>query len=202
MVILNVAFLSIVGMLARVAQVTVAAHGIGIRIQSLSFVPALGVSQATGAMVGYALGGGSVPQAREVVRAGVILSTAISTVIGLSIVVGAEPILAIFDVAAETDLGRYSILWMRILGCGMPIVGVHIALIGMLRGAGATQTSLRINVVGTIAIQVPLSWFLGFVMGWGAFGIWVALPISFVVRMFLGIAAYRSGHWARAGASL
>jgi Na+-driven multidrug efflux pump len=112
------------------------------------------------------------------------------------------PILAIFDVDATTELGRYSVLWMRVLGWGMPIVGVHIALIGMLRGAGATNTSLMINIVGTLAIQVPLSWFLGFVVGWGAFGIWVALPISFVIRMLLGIAAYRRGHWARAGVTL
>ncbi|MFZ1863132.1 MAG: MATE family efflux transporter [Polyangiales bacterium] len=202
MVILNVAFLSIVGMLARVAQVAVAAHGIGLRIQSLAFVPGLGVSQAIGAMVGNALGAGDVPEAREVVRGGVILSTAIMSVIGFTIIVGAEPVIAIFGVSATTDLGHYSLLWMRVLGWGMPVVGVHIALIGMLRGAGATNTSLLINVVGTLLIQVPLSWLLGFVAGWGAFGIWVALPISFVVRMGLGIVAYRRGGWARAGASI
>jgi Na+-driven multidrug efflux pump len=202
MVILNVAFLSIVGMLARVAQVAVAAHGIGLRIQSLAFVPGLGVSQATGAMVGNALGAGDVPEAKEVVRAGVILSAAIMSVIGLTIIVGAQPIIAIFDVHSGTELGRYSLLWMRVLGWGMPVVGVHIALIGMLRGAGATNTSLLINVIGTLLIQVPLSWVLGFVVGWGAFGIWIALPISFVVRMGLGILAYRRGGWARAGASL
>jgi len=202
MVILNVAFLSIVGMLARVAQVTVAAHGIGLRIQSLAFVPGLGVSQAIGAMVGNALGADSVSEAREVVRGGVILSTVIMTVIGLGIVLGAEPIIAIFDVESATELGRYSMLWMRVLGWGMPVVGVHIALIGMLRGAGATNTSLAINVVGTVIVQVPLSWFLGFVVGWGAFGIWVALPISFVVRMRLGVRAYRRGDWARAGETI
>jgi Na+-driven multidrug efflux pump len=202
MLILNVAFLSVVGMLARVAQVTVAAHGIGLRVQSLAFVPGLGVSQAIGAMVGNALGAGEEGEARQVVRGGIILSTAIMTVLGLSIVFGAEPIIAIFDVHPATELGRYTILWMRVLGWGMPIVGIHIALIGMLRGAGATNTSLMINIVGTLVIQVPLSWFLGFVVGWGAFGIWVALPISFVVRLGLGIAAYRRGTWAQAGATI
>jgi Na+-driven multidrug efflux pump len=72
----------------------------------------------------------------------------------------------------------------------------------MLRGAGATDTSLMINIVGTLIIQVPLSWFLGFIVGWDAFGIWVAVPISFLVRMFLGILAYRRGEWARLGANL
>ncbi len=202
MLVLNVAFLSVVGMLARVAQVAVAAHGVGLRVQSLAFVPGLGVSQAIGAMVGNALGAGDEPEARQVVRGGILLSTAIMTVLGLSIVFGAEPILAIFDIDPATELGRYSILWMQVLGWGMPIVGVHIGLIGMLRGAGATNTSLMINIVGTLVIQVPLSWFLGFIVGWGAFGIWVAVPISFLVRLFLGILAYRRGTWARTGATL
>lgn len=202
MVVLNIAFLSIVGMLARIGQVTVAAHGIGIRIQSLAFVPALGVSQAIGAMVGNALGAGSVSEAHQVVRGGAILSATISTVIGLAIVIGAVPILAVFDVDAATDLGRYSILWMRILGCGMPIVGLNVSFIGMLRGAGATNTSLLINIVGTLLVQVPLSWVLGFLVRWGAFGIWVALPASFLVRLALGFFAYRRGGWARAGATL
>jgi putative MATE family efflux protein len=202
MLVLNIAFLSVVGMLARVAQVAVAAHGIGLRVQSLAFVPGLGVSQAIGAMVGNALGAGDQGEARQVVRGGMILSTAIMTFLGLAIVVGAKPIIAIFDVDSATELGRYSVLWMQILGWGMPVVGVHIALIGMLRGAGATNTSLMINIVGTLVIQVPLSWFLGFVVGWGAFGIWVAVPISFVVRLFLGVLAYRRGDWARAGATI
>jgi len=202
MLVLNVVFLSVVGMLSRVAQVAVAAHGIGLRVQSLAFVPGLGVSQAIGAMVGNALGARDEREARQVVHAGILLSTAIMTVLGLSIVFGAEPIIAIFNVDSPTELGGYSILWMRVLGWGMPIVGIHIALVGMLRGAGATNTSLMINIVGTLIIQVPLSWFLGFVVGWGAFGIWVAVPISFLVRMFLGIVAYRRGDWARVGGTL
>ena len=202
MLVLNVAFLSVVGMLARVAQVAVAAHGVGLRVQSLAFVPGLGVAQAIGAMVGNALGAGNEGEARQVVRGGIILSTGIMTVLGLSIVFGAEPIIAIFNVDPATELGRYSILWMQVLGWGMPIVGIHIALIGMLRGSGATNTSLLINIVGTIVIQVPLSWFLGFVVGWGVFGIWVAVPISFVVRLGLAILAYRRGTWAQAGATI
>ena len=153
-------------------------------------------------MVGNALGAGDVTEAREVVRGGVILSAAIMTVIGLGIILGAHPIIAIFDVDAATELGRYSVMWMRVLGWGMPVVGVNIALVGMLRGAGATNTSLLINTIGTLVVQVPLSWFLGFVVGWGAFGIWVALPVSFAVRMLLGIVAYRRGAWARAGATI
>ena len=199
MVIMNVAFLSIVGMLGRIAQVAVAAHGVGLRIQSLAFVPGLGISQATGVMVGNALGADNVDEVKEVVRSSVLLSTATMSVLGLAIVFFAEPIIALFGVLKGTELAEFSLIWMRILGWGMPIVGVHIAFVGMLRGAGATNTSLMINAIWTLLLQVPLSVFLGFGLGWGAFGIWVAFPIAFVVKMFHGWWAYRAEGWARTG---
>ena len=124
--------------------------------------------------------------------------TAIMTAVAIVLLAGAAPIVAIFDIPLDTPLANLSIEWMRILGAGMPIVGVHIALIGMLRGAGATGTSLRINIVGT-ALQVPLSWLLGFPLGLGPFGVWVAFPLSFVIKMLLGIAAYRKGDWVHLG---
>ena len=56
MVVLNAGFLAVVGLLGRVDEVAVAAHGVGLRIQALAFVPGMSVSQATGALVGKALG--------------------------------------------------------------------------------------------------------------------------------------------------
>ena len=200
MVILNAAFLSIVGMLGRIQEVAVAAHGIGLRVQALAFVPGLSVAQATGAMVGNALGGRDVAEARSIVRASMILSSAIMTTLAILIVAGAHPIVQhVFDVPAGTDLETLSVLWMELLGFGMPIVGMHITFSGMLQGAGSTWFSLGINVISTILIQIPLSWALGFPLGLGAFGVWVAFPLSFVAKVALGFLVYRSSVWTRVG---
>lgn len=201
MVVLNVAFLTVVGMLGWISEIAVAAHGVGLRIQSLAFVPGLGVSQAIGAMVGNALGGGRVDEAREVTRAGMGLACGIMSAVGLMIIFGAEWIITVlFNISAGTELAEYSLTWMRLLGVGMPIVGLHISIIGMLRGAGATNTSLGINILGTLGFQVPLSYILGFVVGWGPFGIWLAMtPLSFAARLLFDWAAYAEGSWAKLG---
>ena len=47
--ILNAGFLSIVGMLGRLDPLAVAAHGMGLRVQALAFVPGMSISQAIGA---------------------------------------------------------------------------------------------------------------------------------------------------------
>jgi len=199
MLILNVAFLSIIGMLGRIDEIAVAAHGIGLRIQALAFVPGLSVSQATGAMVGQALGAHDVLRARQVTRASVAMCAVIMTTLGLAIIAAAHPIVRVFDVAPGTPLEAYSIEWMRLLGYCMPAVGVHIAFVGLLQGSGATNTSLGINFASTALFQVPLSAVLGFAANLGAFGVWLSFPLSFVVKAGLGWIAYKRAHWAKVG---
>ncbi len=199
MVILNAAFLSIVGMLGRIDEISVAAHGIGLRMQALAFVPGLGVSQATAAMVGQALGAGNIERAKSIARSSVVMSTILMSALAAAIVFFAFPIVAIFDVAPGSALEDYSVTWMRVLGYGMPPVGIHIAIVGLLQGAGATNTSLRINIVGTLLFQIPLSILFGFALGWGALGVWISFPVSFVIKAVLGYGAYKTERWAKTG---
>jgi multidrug resistance protein, MATE family len=201
MVVLNISFLSILGMLGRIDPVAVAAHGIGLRIQALAFVPGMSISQATGAMVGNALGAGRVDEANKVVRASIGLCFAIMTTLGVLIVALDAPLLSLFGVAETSVLGEFSQTWMLLLGLTMPLAGVYVSFVGMFQGSGATQTSLAINVASTLAIQIPLSWILGFPMGLGAFGVWAGFPLAFVLKAVLGAWMWRRGTWARVGAA-
>ena len=201
LVVLNGAFLAIIGMIGRIDQVAVAAHGIGLRIQSLAFVPGLSIAQATGAMVGQALGANDTERARAVTRSSILLCVIVMTVFAVPIVLGVEPIVEIFDVTLGTPLADLSIQWIQLLGYGMPLVGIHIAFVGLFRGSGATHTSLRINIV-TTAIQIPLSYVLGFTFGLEAWGVWAAFPLSYILKSGLAFAAYKRGDWARTGMRL
>lgn len=202
MIILNAGFMSIIGMLGRIDGTAVAAHGIGLRLQALAFVPGLAVSQATGALVGQALGGGDPEEARRVARAAMVICTAIMTTLAIAIIFAARPIVALFDVTAGSALETYTVTWIRLLGYCMPPVGVHIALAGLLQGSGATNTSLGINTIGTIGLQIPLAVLLGYGLDLGAAGVWASFPLSFIAKAALAYAAYRRGRWARTGERL
>lgn len=199
MVLLNAGFLSLIGMLGRIDEVAVAAHGIGLRIQALAFVPGLSVAQATSALVGQALGAGSTDQARAVLRASLWMCTSIMSGLAIIIAVAAYPIVSLFDVNAGTSLEWYSVLWMYILGASMPLAGINIAFIGLFQGAGATGISLRINILATLLIQIPLAALLGFVFDLRALGVWLAFPLAFLIKITLAMSAYRAERWARTG---
>ncbi len=198
--ILNVAFLSLIYLLGFVDGEAIAAHGVGLRVQNVAFVPALGLSQVSAAMVGNALGAARRGDARAITRATVMLSSGVMTLLGVLLLVFAPGIAeGAFAIEPGTALHRYALTWIRVLGMGMPIVGMHLALLGTLRGAGATGTSLRINLVGTCFVQLPLSVFLGFSVGLGPLGIWLSLPLSYLAKLALAVLAYRREEWARVG---
>jgi putative MATE family efflux protein len=201
MVVLNAGFLAIIGMLGRIDQYAVAAHGVGLRIQALAFVPGMSISQATGAMVGTALGKEHIEEARQVLRSSVVLCTLAMTAMGAVIVVWSDPIIALFDIGPGA-LFDFAVIWLRVLAASMPVVGIYIAFVGLLQGAGATRESLRINIVATLLFQIPLSYVLGFVFDLGALGVWMALPIAFAGKAFWGFFAYRAERWAQTGATV
>ena len=199
MLVLNAGFLSIVGMLGRFDEVAVAAHGIGLRIQALAFVPGMSISQATGAMVGIALGAKDTEQARAIARASMAMCFTVMVSLCLLIVAVSVPTVQLFDVDPASALGQYSLTWIKLLAACMIPVGLYIALVGVFQGSGATRLSLRINIVATMA-QIPISWFLGFPMGLGAWGIWAGFPVAFALKAILGVIVYKRGTWAKIGA--
>ena len=202
MLVMNVGFLAALGMLGRIDEVSVAAHGLGMRVQALAFVPGLGVAQATAALVGQALGAGDAERARRVARASMALCAAIMTVLALAIVGAAAPLVGVFDVREGTPLADYAIEWMRVLGAAMLPTAVNIALMGVLQGSGATRTSLRINAWLTLVFQVPLAEVLAFGLDLGATGVWLSFPIAGLARSAAVYVAYRRGAWAVTGVGL
>lgn len=201
LLVLNAGFLTAIRMLSFIDKTTVAAHGLGLRVQALAFVPGLSIAQATGALVGQALGASDPERARRVARASMALCLVTMTVLALAIFVAAHPLAQIFDVEAGTPLELYTVEWMRILGYAMVPSALNLALVGVLQGAGATRTSLRINVGATLLVQIPCAWVLGFALGLDEFGVWFSFVIAFAARAIAALVVYRRGRWAVVGVS-
>lgn len=200
MLVLNASLILTVGLLGRIDQAAVGAHSIGLRVQLLAFVPGIGVSQAIGALVGQALGAKRLDDARAVLRSGLWLCVGIMTSLGLILLVFADSIVGLFGVEAGTPMRELAVEWMQLLSYMMPASAVSIAVGGLLQGAGATMVSLRINAATSIGLLMPCAYLLGNVVGWGAVGVWMAFPISSVVRALWTVRAYRSGTWVMAKA--
>lgn len=199
MVVFHASLLSIVAILGHIDSDAVAAHAIGMRLQSLAVVPGVGVAQATAAIVGQSLGAENVDRARLAMRASLILCTGILAVLGTAVVLAAHPVLQVFDVRSGSELEAYAIDWIRILGLSMPIFAVNIVLVGLFQGAGSPRTYLKVNVISNFFVQIPLSAVLAFPLGMGAVGAWIAFPASALFRIIILSQRYWTLRWAVTG---
>ncbi len=192
---LNVAYLSVVVLLGHGNASAVAAHGIGMRVLVLAFIPALGISQATAALVGRSVGAGRVDQARSVVWAGLALSLIVMVPTAVVLVPGADSLLGGFGVTSGSELQAPALLWLRVIACMLPVLGVNIVFVGMMQGAGSTGTGLLLNVIGTLFVQLPVGAWSVFVLGLGPLGAWLSLLLGFVVRAALGGWVFHANRW-------
>ena len=96
-------------------------------------------------------------------------------------------------------LREYALLWIKILGVGMPAMGVYIGMMGMFQGSGQTNTSLKINATTTLFLQIPASYIFGLLLGFGPVGVWVPLPAIYLVKSLCGFWVFKRDRWAKTG---
>jgi putative MATE family efflux protein len=199
MLVLNLGFMAAIAMLGRIDPATVTAHNIGMRVQSIAFVPGLGLAQATGAMVGQSLGAGDAARATRVVLAAIGLCTVIMIVLAIPIVVAAPQLVRVVLEHPDRLVEVFAVDWMQILGLTMLPTAAALAFMGMFQGSGSTLKSLAINLCTTLAVQIPLAWLFGFVFDLGADGVWWSFPLAGAIKALWGYIVFRRGKWAVTG---
>ncbi len=192
-ILLQVAFLVWVGMVVVFGTDVLAAHQIGLRIQSFAFMPGFGFAIAATALVGQNLGAHEPEHAERSGWEAAKLSIVVAGLIGLGIFAFAEPIARIF--IGDPNVIAYTVTFIRIHAVSIPAVGAFFAIDGALRGAGDTRFPLMTSLSGIYGIRLPLSFIFGFVLSWGIVGIWIPLVIEYWYRAAVISDHFRRGKW-------
>ncbi len=171
----------------------IAAHQIGMRIQSFSFMPGLGFAVAATALVGQSLGAQNPEEAEKSGWEACKLSILLMVGIAVLIFVLARPIAEVF-VDEEAVIERAA-LFIRIMAFGEPAIAVHFTIGGALRGAGDTKWPLYASAAGVYGFRIPLAFFLGFTARMGIVGAWVAITVEYCVRSVFVSLRFKKGGW-------
>lgn len=168
-----------------------AAFRILVNIESTSFMPAVGISIATAALVGKKLGEGSPKGALLTGRTAAVLGLVWGTFMGIVFFLFPEPLLQIFT--TETELIRESTFTMKVAGFNQTLLAFMIIMGGALRGAGDTRSVMLITSLRLWLLFIPLTYLFTIMLGTGVTGVWYAEILSFVVfslviyRRFVGM---------------
>ncbi|MFA5895585.1 MAG: MATE family efflux transporter [Thermoplasmata archaeon] len=192
-IMLQVAFLVWVGMVVVYGTDVLAAHQIGLRIQSFAFMPGFGFAIAATALVGQDLGARSPAKAEKSGWEAAKLSVFVMTATAVGTFLLAEYISRLF--ISDATVIAWSVTFIRIHAVSIPAVGVFFAIDGALRGAGDTRFPLMTSLSGIYVVRLPLSYVLGFVLGLGIVGVWIPLVVEYWYRAAVISNHFRRGRW-------
>jgi putative MATE family efflux protein len=180
-------------MVASLGTATLAAHQIALRVESLSYMPSLGLAVAATTLVGQALGAENHRLAEASIKRTLLFSLIFNGLLGVIFVIFARPIVSIFG--ATPDVLALAALALMIAAAELPALGIDMILAGGLRGAGDTRTPMIVTLVGVLLFRLSLVYLLAIQWGWGLAGVWWGTAIDWTIRALMLWIFFLRGRW-------
>ena len=73
----------------------------------------------------------------------------------------------------------------------------QVIYMGCLRGAGDTLYTAVASMISVTFIRTIISYFYGYVLGWGIIGIWMGVLGDQVSRFIFATVRFRQGKWVK-----
>lgn len=172
-----------------------AAHIVGIRIESLSYLPANAYGVAAAALVGQNLGANQPDRAAQAAREAARQAACLLALNGLLFFFAAEPLFRILS--DEPRVWACGVPALRGLACVQIPLAFLIVYVGALRGAGDSRSPMIFTALSMALVRVPLAYLGGIVLQGGLLGAWMGMFGDIIVRAVLMSLRFRLGRWKR-----
>lgn len=192
------AMILLTGIVATFPPAVVAAYGLGNRLISLAFLPAMGMSQAIDTVVGQNLGADKPDRAERASWLAMKLVATVLLFVAAVAMLFPAPIVGVFlstGTAQAAETIGYASDYLRVAAVMFVFMGVLQVVLGTFRGAGNTKTALAFSLVTLWVVRVPATYLLVFVAGWGPMGIWTAVMLGDVVGCLAAVVWLTRGTW-------
>lgn len=189
----RVGFVTFASIVASLGTAVVAANQIANTIESLSFMPAWGLSVATATIVGQSLGAKNVPIVELATKRSALFAVSIMSLAGLVFIVFGGAIASAFG--ANDQVLALATMAVGLAALEQPFMALQNIYGGALRGAGDTRSPMIVSLVGVLFFRITAVYLLAIALGWGLAGVWIGTAIDWAGRSALMYLLYRRGKW-------
>lgn len=195
MVIVNISYLLITGMLNNFGVSVAAASGIGLKVNTFAGMPCWAIGQAVTAMTGQNMGAQNLERVKKTVKCGLWLNVVITFSVVIIIQIFSESIIMMFD-PASPEVIKEGVMYLRIC-CGINslIYAVMYTFDSFAIGIGSANVAMFNAILDALVVRLPVSWILAFVFELGFPGIYIGQAISPVLPAIVGAVYFKSKSW-------
>ena len=186
-------FMFLNGFIISFGQNTLAAFGIGNRINSLILMPAMGVGNALATIVGQNLGADQIDRAKKAVKTSAILSTLFLIVGGGIFFPFIPEVLRLFS--DNPSVINQGIRYLRLITLSLPLMGFFQIFVGTFQGSGHTIYAMILMIGRLWALRLPMILLFKYYTNWGSDSVWYAMVLSNGLTCLVGLGIYLTGRW-------
>lgn len=188
--VMNLGILMVQGLINSFEAVVMAAFAAAVKIDAFAYMPMQDFGNALSTFIAQNYGAKKSDRIRAGLKSAVRISVVFCLVISALVCVFAEPLMKIFVDAAETEIIREGVRYLRIEGAFYCGIGCLFLLYGLYRALGKPAMSLVLTVI-SLGTRVALAYLLSAVPAIGVVGIWWSVPIGWVLADLTGLLYYR-----------
>lgn len=185
-------FLLFTRLIADFGTAVMAGYQVGLRVEGLAFMPGIGFTIAAMALTGRHLGAKDPDEAEKDALFTALSGGGLMALAGAIMIVFATPIVQIFS--TDSAVVKEGVLYLQIVGLSQFPLGAAFVLSGAFRGAGASRTSLKINVLSIWIFRIVPAVFASIYLK-SILLIWLILLIETYIRAIWLFLVFKKGGW-------
>lgn len=187
--VMNFGILMVQGLVNSFGPVVMAAFAAAVKIDTFAYLPVQDFGNAYSTFIAQNYGAGKKERIRKGTRESFLISFLFCIVISAVVCIFAAPLMRIFVSAKETAVIASGVRYLRIEGSFYCGIGCLFLLYGYYRAVKKPGMSVVLTVI-SLGTRVALAYLLSAYIG--ETGIWMAIPIGWVLADITGLAYMKS----------
>ena len=187
--IMNLGILMVQGLINSFGTVVMAAFTAAVKIDSFAYMPVQDFGNAFSTFIAQNYGAGKNERIKKGIRLAVISAFIFCSIVSIFVCVFARPLMSIFIDATNTDIIEVGISYLRIEATFYFGIGLLFLFYGFYRAINKPGISVVLTVI-SLGTRVVLAYVLSAVPSIGVTGIWVSVPIGWVLADIAGTLYY------------
>ena len=187
--VMNFGILMVQGLVNSFGTVVMAAFAAAVKIDSFAYMPVQDFGNAFSTFIAQNYGAGKRDRIKAGIKSAVIVSISFCLFISAIVWIFAKQLMLIFVQPQETEILAVGVGYLRIEGAFYWGIGCLFLLYGLYRAVRRPGMSVVLTVI-SLGTRVALAYALASVPSIGVTGIWVSVPIGWILADLAGFLYY------------
>lgn len=188
--VMNFGILMIQGLVNSFGLTVTAAFAAAVKIDSFAYMPVQDFGNALSTYTAQNYGARKTKRIKKGLKLSIMVSTVFCLIVSILIFVFARNLMGFFVKKEEMEIIEIGAKYLRVEGSFYIFIGLLFLLYGFYRGVGRPAMSLVLTII-SLGTRVVLAYSLAPIPEIGLMGIWISIPIGWILADLVGLIYYK-----------